>query len=132
MNPEISEAFRRSISRGVRDEVHYSDNCDALKVMSQLNDHGKIVYSFLRKCECKKQKLLPDKQKIIDENSIVDLPQDGVDVHFNKNCEYEFIQFFDDKEACMAWEFKVHCKCGPKKLPSNRRNVDDFDRVRYH
>jgi hypothetical protein len=131
MAPEINEdqqyAFCRSISKGVRDEVHYSDICIPFRVMSQLNDHGRIVYSFLRICKCKMKKQLPDRQYLIQENAIVDVPQDGVDVHLKESCEYSTTKGIVNGKS--SWKFTLDCKCFSRT--KRGRAVDESDRVPY-
>ena len=112
--------FFSSLSKGLRDETHLSDECKAVPSMGQLNEHGRIVYLFVRLCKCGKYE---NRYDLLLRPRIVNLPIDGVDVHGRTDCSYHAKpQAVTDYNGTAHRQYKLvlDCHCG-KPARSTRR-----------
>lgn len=106
------EVFFSSLSKRMQGEIHFDDECKVITRYGELNEHGRIVVVFIRKCRCGKY---PNKETLIfgTEERLI-LPKDGVDVHKDESCEYVPEKYFDKSIHRHVYRFQLTCYCASR------------------
>lgn len=106
------EVFYSSLSKRMDREIHESDECGTLARYGELNKHGRIVVVYIRICRCGKYR---NKEDVFEAEEPLILPQDGLDVHKDEQCEYVSEKQFDSSLRKHIYRFILTCQCASKK-----------------
>lgn len=98
-------------------ELHYSDVCEMFKVYAYYINDDLKAYAFVRKCECGAYQ---NKHQLLENYLVEQVPQNGVDVHANKDCQYRR----NVKHTAQGKQYRLELICHCQHRDRTRRTAE--------